>query len=57
MRDWIYATLKWPSIVSYIEDDNEPSIRLLGRIGLRFDRTISPPGRAEVLRLFTTDPA
>lgn len=37
--------------------DNEPSIRLLGKIGLRFERMISPPGRAEVLRLFTTDPA
>ena len=37
--------------------DNEPSIRLLGKLGLRFERLISPPGRDEVLRLFTTDPA
>jgi RimJ/RimL family protein N-acetyltransferase len=52
-----FTELRVHRLLAITSMDNEPSIRLLGRIGLRFDRMISPPGRAEVLRLFTTDPA
>ena len=52
-----FTELRVRRLLAITSMDNEPSIRLLGRIGLRFDRTMSPPGRAEVLRLFTTDPA
>jgi RimJ/RimL family protein N-acetyltransferase len=52
-----FGTLGMRRLLAITSIDNESSIRLLGKIGLRFDRMISPPGRAEVLRLFTTDPA
>ena len=37
--------------------DNAASVKLLGNLGLRFDRTIRAPGGNEDLSLFTTDPA
>jgi len=36
--------------------DNAASVKLLGKLGLRFDRTIRAPGGNEDLSLFTTDP-
>ena len=36
---------------------NAASVKLLGKLGLRFDRTIRAPGGNEDLSLFTTDPA
>ncbi len=50
-----FGTLGSGRLLAITSLDNEPSIRLLGKLGLRFERLISPPGRDEVLRLFTTD--
>ena len=36
---------------------NAASVKLLGKLGLRFDRTIRAPGGNEDLSLFTSDPA
>ena len=57
MKAHAFGNLGVRRLLAITSIDNEPSIRLLGKIGLRFERMISPPGRAEVLRLFTTDPA
>lgn len=41
-------------ILAITTRDNEPSIRLLGKLGFRFDRMV--PMGAEELRLFVSDP-
>jgi len=57
VKAYAFGKLGVRRLLAITSIDNEPSIRLLGRIGLRFDRMIAPPDRTEVLRLFTTDPA
>jgi RimJ/RimL family protein N-acetyltransferase len=44
-----------PRVVAIVSPHNAGSIRVLEKIGLRFDRMITPPGREGELRLFTTD--
>jgi RimJ/RimL family protein N-acetyltransferase len=48
------GTLRLGRIVAITTKDNEPSMRLLGRLGFRFDRMIA--FNAEELRLFVNDP-
>jgi RimJ/RimL family protein N-acetyltransferase len=47
-------TLGLGRILAITTADNEPSMRLLARLGFRFDRMI--PFNAEELRLFVSDP-
>lgn len=47
-------TLRLGRILAITTQDNEPSMRLLGRLGFRFDRLISMG--TEELRLFVSDP-
>jgi RimJ/RimL family protein N-acetyltransferase len=42
-------------ILAVTAPDNPSSIRLLGKIGLRFDKMIGTPGAEEPGRLFTSD--
>lgn len=51
------TTLNLPRILAITTPANTASIRLLDKLGLRFDRLIRVPTRDEELRLFTTDPA
>jgi RimJ/RimL family protein N-acetyltransferase len=48
------GTLRLGRILAITTKDNEPSMRLLGRLGFRFDRMIA--FNAEELRLFVNDP-
>jgi RimJ/RimL family protein N-acetyltransferase len=43
-----------PRLLAITSQDNVASIRLLEKLGLVFEHMISPPGRDEVLRLFST---
>ena len=54
VKTYALETLRVPRLLAITSQDNVASIRLLEKIGLVFDRMISPPGRAEVLRLFST---
>ena len=47
---WTYATLKWPSIISYILQTNTPSIRVAERLGAVVDKDAISP-RKDVLTL------
>lgn len=40
VRDFALNTLKLNTLVSYINSDNEPSIKLALRLGAKFDKTI-----------------
>lgn len=42
-------------IVAITALDNEDSMRLLGRLGLRFERLLTLPGQSEPLRLFARE--
>jgi len=46
------AVLKIPRIVAITSPDNEASIRVLAKIGLRFEKMIRMPGSTEDTRLF-----
>jgi RimJ/RimL family protein N-acetyltransferase len=48
------TTLGLGRILAITTVDNEPSIRLLGRLGFRFDRMVTQGD--EELRLFVSDP-
>lgn len=49
------AALGLSRVLAIVSPGNEPSIRLLGKIGLRYERLITPPGEDQAIRLFTTD--
>jgi ribosomal-protein-alanine N-acetyltransferase len=44
-----------PRLLAITSPDNAGSIRVLQKIGLRFERMITPPGQDEEIRLFTSD--
>ncbi|HJW09923.1 MAG TPA: GNAT family N-acetyltransferase, partial [Holophagaceae bacterium] len=50
-------SLTLPRVVALTKPGNHRSIRVLERIGLRFDRLLRVPGEAEDSAFFTTDPA
>ena len=47
--------LKLPRVLAITSKDNFSSQKLLGKIGLKFERLISLPADAEELKLFSTD--
>lgn len=49
------GALALPRLLAITSPDNEDSIRVLEKIGLRFDRMLRPPGDGGEVRLFTTD--
>jgi RimJ/RimL family protein N-acetyltransferase len=55
VKEYAFGVLGVPRVVAITSTDNTGSMRVLERIGLRFDRMITPPGREEQLRFFTTD--
>lgn len=50
-----FDVLRVSRLLAITSPDNASSIRLLEKLGLRFQRMISPPGREEVLRLFSIE--
>lgn len=56
VMDYARNVLGLPRILALTAPDNHASIRLLRKIGLRFDRTIGMPGAKEPSRLFTSEP-
>jgi RimJ/RimL family protein N-acetyltransferase len=55
VMDYGRGVLGLKRIVAVTALDNPSSIRLLGKMGLRFDKMIGVPGVEEPRRLFTTD--
>lgn len=52
-----HTTLGMPRILAITTPANTASIKLLGKLGLRFEKMIAAPIGNEELRLFTTEPA
>ncbi|NJD32903.1 MAG: GNAT family N-acetyltransferase [Gammaproteobacteria bacterium] len=50
-----FTALGVTRVLAITSPDNTGSIRVLEKIGLRFDRMIAPPGKDEQVRLFTSD--
>ena len=47
--------LKLPRILAIVNPDNEASIKLLQKLGMRFERTIKPSADASEVKLFALD--
>lgn len=43
LRDWALRTFQWDTLVSYIDPDNSPSIRLAERLGAVLDKNAPTP--------------
>lgn len=46
---YVYEDLKWPTVMSLIEPDNAPSIRLAERLGATAEKTLEIYGRDAVV--------
>jgi len=53
VRDWARATLGMDQLLGITSPDNAASIRLLEKLGLRFEKMIRTPGSTEDTRLFS----
>jgi RimJ/RimL family protein N-acetyltransferase len=51
------TTLGMPRILAITTPANTASVKLLSKLGLRFEKMIAAPTGTEELRLFTTEPA
>lgn len=49
------SVLELPRILAIVSRGNERSIRVIEKIGLRYERMITPPGASEAILLFTSD--
>jgi RimJ/RimL family protein N-acetyltransferase len=49
------GALGLPRVLAIVSPDNERSIRVLEKSGLRYERMITPPGEDCAIRLFTSD--
>jgi RimJ/RimL family protein N-acetyltransferase len=47
--------LRLPRVLAIVSPDNARSIRVLEKIGLRYERMVTPPGEDRAIRLFTSD--
>jgi RimJ/RimL family protein N-acetyltransferase len=50
-----FEVLRLPRLLAITSAHNTRSMHLLEKIGLRFERTIIPPGEAREIRLYTSD--
>jgi len=50
-----FEVLRLPRLLAITSAHNTRSMHLLEKIGLRFERTIVPPGEAREIRLYTSD--
>ena len=50
-----FETLGLPRLLAITSPHNARSMQLLEKIGLRFERMITPPGEAREIRLYTSD--
>jgi RimJ/RimL family protein N-acetyltransferase len=48
------STLGLERIVAIVAPDNEDSVRLLQRLGLRFEGMVTPPGATSAIHLYAT---
>jgi RimJ/RimL family protein N-acetyltransferase len=51
-----FEALRLPRLLAIVSPSNVRSIHLLEKIGLRFERMITPPGETGEVRLYTSDP-
>jgi [ribosomal protein S5]-alanine N-acetyltransferase len=49
------GALALPRVLAIVSPGNERSIRVLTKIGLRYERMITPPGEGQAILLFTSD--
>ena len=49
------ACSQLPRVLAIVSPDNQRSIRVLEKIGLRYQRMITPPGEGLAIQLFTSD--
>jgi [ribosomal protein S5]-alanine N-acetyltransferase len=49
------GTLGLPRVLAIVSPGNERSIRVLRKIGLRYERMVTPPGESDAILLFTSD--
>jgi len=49
------GALALPRVLAIVSPGNERSIRVLTKIGLRYEGMITPPGESQALLLFTSD--
>ena len=49
------AHLGYHRVAAIVNDDNEPSIRLLGKLGFKHERMIRLPDETEEIRLFSAE--
>lgn len=47
--------LELPRVLAIVSPGNERSIRVIEKIGLRYERMITPPGDSQAILLFTSD--
>ena len=50
-----FEALRLPRLLAITSPHNTRSIHLLEKIGLRFERMITPPGETSEIRLYTSD--
>jgi len=55
VRAHAFETLGLPRLLAITSPHNTRSMHLLEKIGLRFERMITPPGEAGQIRLYTSD--
>ena len=49
------SVLQLPRVLAIVSPGNARSIRVIEKIGLRYQRMITPPGESEAIRLFSSD--
>jgi RimJ/RimL family protein N-acetyltransferase len=55
VKSYAFETLGLPRVLAITSPDNLGSMRVLEKIGLRYERMIRPPGDGGEVRLFTSD--
>jgi RimJ/RimL family protein N-acetyltransferase len=55
VRTHAIEVLRLPRLLAITSPHNTRSIHLLEKIGLRFERMITPPGETKEIRLYTSD--
>ena len=55
VRAHAFEALRLPRLLAITSSHNTRSMHLLEKIGLRFERMITPPGEATEIRVYTSD--
>ena len=55
VREHAFETLRLPRLLAITSPHNTRSMHLLEKIGMRYQRMITPPAEASEIRLYTSD--